>query len=215
MKTATPSIRLGVVILAAGASTRMGRPKLLLPWHGTTILGHLLREWRSSLGAEQITVVCAEGNEALEIELDRLGIPPEDRVPNPHPETGMLDSIRLAAQWPGRLEAPTHWGIVLGDQPHLRRSTLERLIEFASEHPDQISQPGFNGRRRHPVILPRMLFGQLADSPAASLREFLRSVRNRLAVCEMVDPGLDIDIDTPEDYRRAVAMSRRPLQEKH
>ena len=50
----------GVVILGAGASTRMGRPKLLLPWGDTSIIGHLLGQWRG-LGARPIAVVCRPG----------------------------------------------------------------------------------------------------------------------------------------------------------
>ena len=49
-------MKLGVVILAAGASSRMGRPKLLLPWSGTTVIGHLLNQWRA-LGASPITKI--------------------------------------------------------------------------------------------------------------------------------------------------------------
>jgi len=46
----------GALILGAGKSARMGRPKLLLPWHGTTILGHLIQQWKR-LSVEQIAVV--------------------------------------------------------------------------------------------------------------------------------------------------------------
>src|SRR5262245_22414275 len=62
----------GVVILAAGASSRMRQPKLLLPWGGTTVLGHLLGQWKA-LHARQIAVVCAVEGEAVVAELDRLG----------------------------------------------------------------------------------------------------------------------------------------------
>ncbi len=49
-------IPFGVIILGAGASSRMGTPKLLLPWRDTTIIGHLISQWRE-LGAAQIAVV--------------------------------------------------------------------------------------------------------------------------------------------------------------
>ncbi|HOW79579.1 MAG TPA: NTP transferase domain-containing protein, partial [Verrucomicrobiota bacterium] len=73
---------LGVVLLAAGRSARMGKPKLLLPWGGTSVLGHLIRQWQS-LGAAQLSVVCAAGDSALAAELDRLGFPAENRILNP------------------------------------------------------------------------------------------------------------------------------------
>ncbi len=56
---------LGVVILGAGASSRMGRPKLLLPWGATTIVGHLLEQWQT-LGAAQIAVVRRPGRPGTE-----------------------------------------------------------------------------------------------------------------------------------------------------
>ena len=58
------SVALGVVFLGAGASARMGRPKLLLPWGGTSILGHLIGQWRA-LAAEQIAVVGAARDTTL------------------------------------------------------------------------------------------------------------------------------------------------------
>jgi molybdenum cofactor cytidylyltransferase len=89
----------GVILLGAGASTRMGRPKLLLPWGGTTVLGHLIAQWRA-LQAGQITVVCAADG-PVPAELDRLAFAAENRIVNPHPEQGMFSSIQCAARWPG------------------------------------------------------------------------------------------------------------------
>src|SRR5947207_464975 len=64
-----PALRVGVVLLAAGASSRMGQPKLLLPWRATTVLGHLIEQWQK-LSAQQIAVVCAAGDQAIEQELN-------------------------------------------------------------------------------------------------------------------------------------------------
>src|ERR1043166_8621287 len=86
------TMKLGVVILAAGASSRMGRPKLLLPWRNTTVIGHLLDQW-SILGASPVVVVCAARDPLLPAELDRLGFPTGGRVLNPNPELGMFSSI--------------------------------------------------------------------------------------------------------------------------
>ena len=193
----------GVVILAAGRSTRMGRPKLLLPWGRTSVLGHLIRQWRR-LGAEQVAVVCAAGDQATQAELDRLRFPKQDRIANPAPERGMFSSIRCAAQWPGWNGALTHWAIMLGDQPHLRHETLRRALEFTAAHTDAVCQPTQGGHRRHPVFLPRRAFLRLAGSAAADLKEFLSAMPRPVALCELEDPGLDLDIDRPEDYQQAL-----------
>src|SRR3989442_11142538 len=68
---ASQTLSFGVIILAAGASSRMGQPKLLLPWGNTSILGHLIAQWRG-VGAEQIAVVTAARAEGIDQELRRL-----------------------------------------------------------------------------------------------------------------------------------------------
>jgi len=191
------------VLLAAGASSRMGRPKLLLPWGATSILGHHIHEW-TQLGAAQTAVVLAAGNQPLNAELDRLGFAPADRIINPHPERGMFSSIQCAAQWTGWNQTLSHWAIVLGDQPHLRVETLRALIQFASANPGKICQPSFHGRARHPVFLPKAAVGELRQSTAKDLKQFLHQAPCERAWCELEDRGLDLDIDRPEDYARAL-----------
>ncbi|HKS35968.1 MAG TPA: nucleotidyltransferase family protein [Verrucomicrobiae bacterium] len=195
---------IGVVILAAGASSRMGKPKLLLPWGTTSILGHLIRQWEAAR-AKQITVVCAPGNSTIAEELDRIGFPTANRVYNPNPERGMFSSIRCAAEWNGWQPEITHVGIVLGDQPHLRDETLRVLIEFVAAHPDTVCQPSREGRRRHPVLMPRGVFDRLRASSAGNLKEFLHN--EIVSTCELEDPGIDLDIDRPEDYEKALQLS--------
>jgi len=198
-------MKLAVAILAAGASSRMGRPKLLLPWRDTSVIGHLLRQW-PALNAAQIAVVCAAANQALHDEFDRLGVPASQRIPNPHPERGMFSSVQCAAGWPGWNPDITHWAMALGDQPLVRMETLRNLLSFAGEHPEQVTQPSRNRRGRHPVILPAAIVERLKNSPAENLKQFLIASGIPIARCEMDDPGLDLDLDTPADYERALAL---------
>jgi molybdenum cofactor cytidylyltransferase len=180
----------------------MGQPKLLLPWGGTTVLGHLIEQWQE-LGANQIAVICAPGDLAVRAELDRLGLPETNRIYNPAPERGMFSSIQCAAQWPGWQAALTHWAIVLGDQPHLHPQTLRRVLDFSAAQPTKLCQPAHHGHGRHPVLLPELLFRQLAASTATTLKEFLAAQDQQVALCELDDPGLELDIDRPEDYEAA------------
>jgi molybdenum cofactor cytidylyltransferase len=206
--SAQRAFSLGVVILAAGRSARMGQPKLLLPWRGASVLGHLLGQWRA-LGAIQITVVCAPGDRAVQAELDRLGFPAENRIYNPTPGRGMFSSIQSAAQWPGWQPPLTHWAMVLGDQPHLRPQTLRRVLALSAAHPATVCQPARRGHGRHPVLLPQSLFRQLAASTAATLKDFLAARTQAVTLCEVDDPGLDLDIDRPEDYQRALQIAAK------
>jgi molybdenum cofactor cytidylyltransferase len=198
-----------VIILAAGRSARMGKPKLLLPWGETSVLGHLIEEWRA-LHAKQIAVVCAPVDQAIQAELDRLGFEEKNQVINPAPERGMFSSIQCAAQWPGWQAALTHWAIVLGDQPHLQRQTLRQVLDFSAAQPGSVCQPSRHGHGRHPVLLPQAVFRQVAGSTAATLKEFLGVRPRPVALCELNDPGLDLDIDRPEDYRKALELASFP-----
>ncbi|MHC1762973.1 MAG: NTP transferase domain-containing protein [Verrucomicrobiia bacterium] len=197
------AVHLGAIILGAGASSRMGKPKLLLPWGPTSVVGHLIKLWRT-VGANQVTIVCATGDEAMQRELSRLGVPKNARITNPQPERGMFTSIQCAARWEGWAPELTHWAVVLGDQPHVPASTLRSLLAYAAANPDRVCQPSRHGRPRHPVILPRQAFVLLAGSEARDLREFLKTQAELVALCEIDDAALDLDLDYPADYERAV-----------
>jgi CTP:molybdopterin cytidylyltransferase MocA len=192
---------LGVVILGAGASARMGRPKLLLPWNGTTVIGGILTQWRE-LGAGQIGIVLRPGDAALAAELDRLRFPKQDRIENPQPERGMFSSIVCAAHWNGWQKIINSWAIVLGDQPHLQAETLQTLLKIHAQNREGIGQPMSGGHLAHPVILPRSTFGSLKTSGAATLKDFLKLAAAPRVQIEVDDTGLLLDMDTPEDYKR-------------
>ena len=199
-----------LVLLAAGASSRMGRPKLLLPWDGTTVLGHLLSTWRE-LGAAQLAVVTAPGHGPLTVELARAGLGERDFIPNPKPERGMMSSIRCAAAWPCWRTELSHFLLTLGDQPHVQTSTLRSLLEFAIAHPGQVCQPARAGRPRHPVLFPGELFRKLATTPAENLKQFLLGMPERLfARLNQILPGV-----VDRALRRQLPIIRRharPLQ---
>ena len=195
------SSRLGVVILGAGASARMGKPKLLLPWRGATVIGEILSQWRE-LGATQIGIVMRPNDAALAAELDRLNFPRAERIENPQPERGMFSSIVCAANWDGWRKEISRWAIVLGDQPHLRTETLRELINFHSQNADAICQPMSGGKLAHPAILPASAWAELKSSEAATLKDFLKLATASRVQCPVNDSGLLLDMDTPEDYKR-------------
>jgi molybdenum cofactor cytidylyltransferase len=202
---------LGVAILAAGAASRMKAPKLLLPWGETTVLGALVRRYQE-LGAAQVAVVCARGDTRMHEELDRLNVPCANRIVNEAPEEGMFSSVLIAARWTGWSQGLSHWAIAIGDQPQVQADTLRTLVQFVVQHPTAVVQPSRNGRGRHPVVLPCWVFKRLAESRASHLKQFLQSDSGPIVLCEMPDPGLDFDLDYPEDYRRALQLCFRMEQ---
>jgi len=192
-------LHLAAVILGAGRSRRMGKPKLLLPWHGSTILAHQIETWRQ-LGAD-VRVVCGPKPDPIQDELDRLEVAQPSRILNPQPDDGMFSSIRCASRthWPAET---THFAIVLGDQPHLKKLTLQKLLHTVEEEFDSICQPRHSGSFHHPVILPRRFFNQIADTKAQILSDFLHG--QHIEPCDVDDPGLAIDIDVAADYEAAL-----------
>jgi molybdenum cofactor cytidylyltransferase len=196
-------IRLGAVILGAGASSRMGRPKLPLPWAGTSIVGHLLALWQS-LGAQQIAVVCAPYPHPLHAELDRLAFADSSRIINPAPESGMFSSVQCAARWSEWSPDLSHIAVLLGDQPQIRRETLDALLRHAGDNPHSIGQPAINGRPKHPVIFPTSIFPHLAKIEFTTLRDFLENSGFARSYLETGDESLSTDLDKPSDYADAL-----------
>jgi len=205
---------LAAVILGAGASSRMGSPKLLLPWAGTTVVGHLVAQWRAA-GVGRVAVVLRPGDVALEQELDRIGLPSGERIVNPRHAEGMFSSVVAVARWEGWGTETTAWVFALGDQPHLRTETLAGLLAFHAAHPGAVCQPVAEGRPRHPVIVPRSVGARLGTTAAATLRDFLEEEERSGPLvrqgwpCD--DGGLSLDLDTPEDYRKALAAASVPF----
>jgi molybdenum cofactor cytidylyltransferase len=191
----------GVVLLAAGASCRMGTCKLLLPWGNKTILIHLLDQWKT-LGVAQIAPVIDASNQLLKTALLDARFSSDEWINNFFPERGMFSSLQEASRWKGWRSGLTHLVVALGDQPHIKISTLGVLLETAQQHPSRICQPVFNGRAAHPIILPVDQVAALAESDAPDLGAFIReheAIRLRVAVN---DQGVTGDLDTPADYAR-------------
>jgi CTP:molybdopterin cytidylyltransferase MocA len=191
-----------VAILAAGESRRMGQPKLCLPWGQTTILGHILAQWREA-GAEKILVVHGQGETPVTLELDGLGIPPGQRAATTAPERGMMGSVVTAAARALQDATLSHLVIVLGDQPELRTETLREILQACAAAPDKIVRVVFEGKAGHPLALPMNVLAELSVTSSETLRDFLRL--KEMPGCDLTchDSGVLLDLDTPDDYARA------------
>lgn len=117
----------------------------------------------------------------------------------------MFSSIRSAACWQRWRTDLTHWAIVLGDQPHLKLTTLRQLLDFAAGRDDVVCQPQYQGRFLHPVVIPRDIFFQLPETRRETLKDFLQA--QRVVGCACDDAGLALDIDEPEDYLKALSLA--------
>jgi CTP:molybdopterin cytidylyltransferase MocA len=185
----------------------MGTCKILLPWGKTTVIAHLLNQWRE-LGVGQIAPVIDASNQLLKSALVEAGFSSDNWIENPFPERGMFSSLQEASRWRGWRSGLTHWAIALGDQPHIEISTLRLLLETAQRNPNRICQPVFSARAGHPIIMPANKFLALAKNDAADLRAFVREHENLRLRIAVSDAGVTADLDTPADY---LHWSRTPL----
>jgi len=186
------------IILAAGKSERMGRPKTLLPFAGETVLGAVYKRLKSSsLNAVRVVL----GHRAQEI-LKKVELPDEEVVINTDYEQGMLSSVKAALKTAESLHPR---GVLLYpvDHPDVSLKAIERLLEGFRSSGKAIVLPLFQGRRGHPVLFGSELFAELlAAPPDVGARQVVRSNPDKILEIEVGEPGVVLDIDTPEDFMR-------------
>ncbi|MFL6201609.1 MAG: NTP transferase domain-containing protein [Thermoanaerobaculia bacterium] len=182
------------ILPAAGASRRMGRPKLLLPFRDGTILGSLIQALRAG-GVSEIVLVVAPGEEALRAWASEAGV----RVAvNPEPERGMLSTILAGIDAAGDREPLV---VCPADLPALLPSTVRAVLA----EPFPLVVPSYRGKRGHPLVISPELIPEIRTlSLNIGLRELLDRHPERLRIVEVDDPGAVRDVDTPEEYQALV-----------
>jgi molybdenum cofactor cytidylyltransferase len=188
--------RTGVIILAAGNSSRLGRPKQLLPYRGKTLLTHVVAE---ALTAElQPVVVTGAFREEVEASLKGE---PVTLAYNPDWEAGMASGI--AAGLSKLLLVPDVGAVIVSvcDQPHLTSALLLQLVSTFETSGKGIVACAYGGSVGTPVLFGRSYFDQLSVlSGSEGAKKILKLYPDDLAVIPF--PGGDVDIDTAEDAER-------------
>jgi molybdenum cofactor cytidylyltransferase len=191
-------MKVAAIILAAGESRRMGRPKQTLPFGGSTILGNVVAALQVSR-VRQITVVL--GYHAAETRGALAGSDVSTTV-NPAPERGMLSS----AQW-GLSQLSKDFDaylFALGDQPHITRDVVDRLIEVVARSDRGIILPAYQGKRGHPLLVDAGYRDEILNLPlTGGLNQLLDAHPDDILLVPVETATIHEDIDTPEDYERA------------
>lgn len=188
----------GIVILAAGESARMGEPKQLLAYRGTTLLHHAIA---TALSLPDAAVVVVLGAHAAEIRA-QLDEPRVLVAENPNWTDGMGGSLRtglsaLLAAKPGISAAI----FLLCDQPLLTTTTLSNLVATRERTGCAIVASEYNGTLGVPALFAREFFQELlALNGAGGARQIIETHRDRAIGVPFQNGG--IDIDTPADYVR-------------
>ncbi len=185
------------VVLAAGTSSRVGRPKMILPLGGRPVLQHVL-DAAVAAGLEEIAVVLGHSADQIQREVEIR--PPARAVINPDYESGQSSSLRagLRALGPAARAAV----ILLGDQPGMGAEAIRRVIAEYGRTGGAVVQAYYRGARGHPVLLDRRVW---ADAEKVEGDRGARDLIERhpeWVVPVEFDREAPPDIDCWEDYER-------------
>jgi molybdenum cofactor cytidylyltransferase len=194
---------IAALVPAGGQSRRMGRPKLLLPIGGVTLIARVVSELRKG-GADIVVVVAPareiEGASEVAAEATRQGA---HVITPPEPTADMRASIELGLDWLERGPAPSSLVLAPADSPGLAGEVVARILAKAKAFPAAILVPAFQGQRGHPILLPWTVALEIKRLPAGSGVNALLARRNaevieiELGVASVVE-----DLDTPDDYEK-------------
>ena len=193
---ADPPVVAGLV-LGAGGSRRLGRPKQLLPYRGGTLLGHVVGVARACRFDQLVVVVGGAGDEVRA----RVDLSGAEVVVNDAYGEGCSSSIAAAlAVIDPRCEVLV---LMLGDQPGVRAETVAALVAGLGAAP--IAVCGYEDGRGHPIAFSRELFADLADLHGdRGVWRLLDRCGERAAEVPIAGP-IPRDVDTEDDYRAVLA----------
>ncbi len=188
----------GAVILAAGQSRRMGKPKLTLPWGSTTVIEQVVSTLLNA-GITQIVVVIGGAGEAIEALLH--GYPVQLVLNAEYARSEMIRSLQIGIEALGpSCQAAL---IALGDQPTITAEVVKKVVEAYDRTRASIVIPSYQMHRGHPWLVQRSLWPDLlALAEEQTLREFLQGHLDQISYIQVNTPGILEDLDTPEDYQR-------------
>jgi len=191
---------IGAIVLAAGRSRRMGTQKLLLPWAGQTVIGHIVDQVLTA-GVKHVFVVIGADRDAVS---QALADRPVTFITNPDPDAEMLSSVRCGIRvLPPECDAAM---VVLGDQPGIQATDIAMLIaEYQTTKADIIT-PIHKEKRGHPLILSSRLFDEvLSNFDGVGLQGVLAAHADAIHRVQLSDPTMLLDMNYPHDYQRALA----------
>lgn len=193
------STTVDAVILAAGASTRMEQPKPLLEVGDTTFLERAIRILKEG-GCRYVVAVVSDADDWVQRLADATGAAV---VVNDDPASEQIVSLRL-----GMAALPEDWSAVAVlpvDVPLVAPETVRSLVRAFAQHGAPITLPFHNGVAGHPVLIGRAIADEVLErSWDEGVRSIIMTHAHDLREVKVMDPGILIDVDTPEDYWRYV-----------
>lgn len=201
----TERSHVAALVLAAGASTRMGEPKALLDLAGEVALARMLRVLRAT-PIEHVVVVLRTAGPSLRRAVDLAGV---TTAINVAPDAGQLSSLRIALA--NLATAADAFLLCPVDVPMFEAADVRALLDaWTSRSPGtSIVVPSHAGRRGHPALFARALAAEfLALSADAPANEVIRRDARRVHHVVLANPWLVRDLDTPQERDAAQAEAR-------
>ena len=192
-------------MLAAGDSSRMGRPKQTLPFRGKTVLEAVVD---TALHSTLDKVVVVLGHRAAELSSLLAGRKAVGLIVNADYLRGQSTSTKLGLQAVQNDADAVLF--LLADQPLVSLATIETLLEAFRQRQSPIIQPVFEGRRGNPVLFGRETFAHfaaLADDQGA--RSLFKIFGERVRQLDVPDPYIHFDVDSEADYLLLQQMEER------
>jgi molybdenum cofactor cytidylyltransferase len=189
---------IGAVILAAGQSQRMGRPKMTLPWGDATVIGQVVRTLTTA-GVKEIVAVTGGARQQVEQALDGLSVRTAFNPRFVQDEMAFSLQVGLEAL-PEDIEAAL---VVLGEQPQMECEVVQAVIDTYNQTRPLLVVPSFQMRRGHPWIIARPLWAAvLALHPPQTLREVINAYAGQIIYLNVERDSILRDLDTAADYER-------------
>ncbi|MEK6284496.1 MAG: nucleotidyltransferase family protein [Acidobacteriota bacterium] len=185
------------LVLGAGASTRLGQPKQLLPYRGTTLLEWVVGQARRAPALDEVVVVLGRAAEEVRKQVDFGGAKVVD---NPVFGEGCASSYRAGI---GAIDAKSDAiMILLGDQPGVSAEIIDRVAEVYRQRVNQIVLASYRGRKGHPMLFAQPLFDKLVELHGDKAAWKLVDANPGLAGAAEFDLPFPEDINTREDFER-------------
>jgi len=189
------------VVLSAGESSRMGQPKALLPIDGQTFIERIVAALKQG-GLERIIVVLGFNAEEMRQKINHL---PVEIVVNRDYKLGQLSSLQTAIRHLQSDQNCDGMMVHLVDHPYIDSKLVGAMLREFKKSPHSIVVPRHQGKRGHPVIFSRALFGELLNAPMEQgAKAVLNAHRAETLEIDTENVGVTLDIDTPELYRQHV-----------
>ena len=187
------------LLLAAGSSTRMGKPKQLLPVNGGTLLGHVLNETLKSNLDKIILTLGHHADKIKEVLGQNLQHPKLKVIENKQYKEGISSSI--IAGLSEVEESHDHVMILLADIPHINADLINHLLIRYLESRLPLGAIKIKAKRSHPVIFNRRMYHELHKLRGdVGARNLFIKYSDRVCLVEPDTFYEDSDIDTPKDY---------------